>query len=231
MYGLVNRAIEQLVIATAGEPAWRQVCARAGVSPDGFIGMQAYADDLTYRLVGAASEVLGHPPETVLRLFGEYWIVYTAEEGYGELLGRFGDDMRSFLASLDEMHGRVESTFPEMVLPRFTVRDGDGDGYLLHYSSVRAGLAPMVEGLLTGLAQRFGTEISIERVQRREDGAAEDVFRIRPGGADAATAGSAAASVFGAAAETAQAMARAVAQGGGACPHARAAMEATGRLK
>ncbi|MFX7898828.1 heme NO-binding domain-containing protein, partial [Acinetobacter baumannii] len=75
MYGLVNRAIEQLVVATAGGPAWRPVCARAGVSPDGFIGMQAYPDDMTYRLVGAASEVLGHPPETVLRLFGEYWIV------------------------------------------------------------------------------------------------------------------------------------------------------------
>lgn len=230
MYGLVNRAIEQLVVATAGEPAWRQVCARAGVSPDGFIGMQAYPDDMTYRLVGAASEVLGHPPETVLRLFGEYWIVYTAEEGYGELLGACGHDMRSFLAGLDEMHGRVESTFPEMVLPRFTVRDAPDDGYLLHYSSTRAGLAPMVEGLLAGLAQRFGTEVSIERVQRREDGAPEDVFHLRHRG-PGVTAATSAEAASQAATEAAQAMARAMAVEGVGCPHARAAMEAAGRRK
>jgi two-component system chemotaxis sensor kinase CheA len=33
-------------------------------------------DEVTYKLVGAASEVLGIPPNQVLEAFGEYWIIY-----------------------------------------------------------------------------------------------------------------------------------------------------------
>ena len=61
MYGLVNRAIEQLVVSTKGEPAWQRVCARAGVGADGFVAMCPYDDRLTFDLVHAVSEELGLP--------------------------------------------------------------------------------------------------------------------------------------------------------------------------
>ncbi len=48
--------------------------------------MKPYPDDLTYKLVGAACEVLNASAEDVLKAFGEYWILFTAEKGYGEML-------------------------------------------------------------------------------------------------------------------------------------------------
>ena len=68
MYGLVNRAIKEHVYAVAGESEWERVCERANLDDDVFISMDPYDDDLTYRLVDAASEVLNSSPEDILCL-------------------------------------------------------------------------------------------------------------------------------------------------------------------
>lgn len=180
MYGLVNRAIQQLVVSTKDEAAWQRVCRKAGVGADGFVAMCPYDDSVTYRLVGAVSEELGLPAAQVLEAFGEYWILYTADEGYGELMATAGADLRSFLSNLDDMHGRVETVFPQMKLPRFRF-DEAGEGALrVAYSSERDGLAPMVTGLLRGLARRFDQQVEVEHVQGRAPGRPDDVFVVRP---------------------------------------------------
>ncbi len=178
MYGLVNRAIEQLVVSLKGEDVWQQVCDRAGTGHDGFVAMCPYHDDVTYGLVGAVSEAMAMPPHEVLKAFGEYWILYTADEGYGELMQAGGDTLREFLGNLNDMHGRVETVFPDMRLPQFRVEDEAPGSYLLHYESTRQGLAPMVLGLVLGLARRFGQTVEVRQVEHRGAGAPADVFRI-----------------------------------------------------
>lgn len=182
MYGLVNRAIEQLVVSLKGEDAWQRVRARAGAADDGFIAMRAYDDDLTYRLVGAVSEETGLTAEQVLEAFGEYWILYTAKEGYGELLDMAGHGLRDFLAGLNEMHGRVEMIFPHMKLPMFSVHDRGPGEYEVHYHSERQGLAPMVTGLLKGLAQRVGQAAEIRHLKAASAADPGDVFLVRETG-------------------------------------------------
>jgi len=179
MYGLVNRAIEQLVVSLKGEPAWRRVCQRANVQADGFVAMCPYHDDVTYRLVGAVSEEMSMPAESVLEAFGEYWILYTAEEGYGELLESGGSSLREFLDNLNDMHGRVETVFPQMRLPQFDVQDIEPGRYRVAYSSEREGLAPMVTGLLKGLAQRFGEKVDVRLVHARGKGCPVDLFEVQ----------------------------------------------------
>jgi len=65
------------------------------------------------------------------------------------------------------------------------LEDEGGQGLLLHYRSERAGLAPMVVGLLKGLGKRFSQDISIRQTAHRgpDD---HDVFRIDYGAADPA---------------------------------------------
>ena len=58
MYGLANKALEQLVTSRFGEEAWETVKRNAGVDVDVFVSMEAYPDDVTYKLVRSASEVL-----------------------------------------------------------------------------------------------------------------------------------------------------------------------------
>src|SRR5215218_5594687 len=114
MYGLVNKAVVDLVVNKFGEDTWVKIKNKAGVDHDLFVSMDAYPDDITYRLVGAASEVLGIPPAAVLEAFGEWWVLYTAQEGYGPMLDASGKTLREFLENLDALHARVALTMPAL---------------------------------------------------------------------------------------------------------------------
>lgn len=177
MYGLVNRAIEQLVTSIKGEAGWQRVCAMADTHADGFVSMQPYDDALTYKLVNAVTVETGLTAEQVLEAFGEYWILYTAEEGYGQLLDAAGDNLRDVLGNLNDLHGRVETVFPHMHLPVFSVEDREDGSFDVIYNSHREGLAPMVAGLIRGLAKRAQQTISLE--PQPDAGDAKAVFRVR----------------------------------------------------
>ena len=51
--------------------------------------------------------------------------------------------------------------------------------YRLYYASERAGLAPMVVGLVKGLAKRFGQSVEVVQVLFKADVQGEDVFTVR----------------------------------------------------
>ena len=179
MYGLVNKAIRDMVCENFGQGTWETIRQKAEVEADSFIGMEPYPDDVTHRLVKAASEVLSMSPPDILKAFGEYWVIYTAKEGYGEMLDMAGDNLPDFLQNLDNLHARVGVSFPQLKPPSFECTDVDDDSMNLHYRSTREGLAPMVVGLVGGLGKRFDVEVDVTQVKSREDGADHDEFTIR----------------------------------------------------
>lgn len=178
MYGLVNQAIEDLVRANHGSLAWDLIKRRAQINLEAFIGMDQYPDELTYRLIDAASEVLGIGRQTVLRAFGEYWVLFTAKKGYGEMLAVGGKTLPEFLQNFDNLHTRVGIIMPHLMPPSFTCTEITASGLHLHYYSHRRGLADMVVGLIQGLGKMFGNETEITHIEDREAGADHDVFRI-----------------------------------------------------
>ncbi len=169
MYGLVNKAIRDLICTQHGAEMWTQVREHAGIAQDQFVSMERYPDSMTYDLVASASEKLGASPEDLLKAFGEYWVLFTAQEGFGELFDFAGSDMTSFLGNLDEMHARISLTLPDLEPPSFDLLKLEGGQLALHYYSDRAGLAPMVVGLIEGLATRFGATVEIEHVAAGDD--------------------------------------------------------------
>jgi hypothetical protein len=177
MYGLVNKAVVDLVTTKFGREKWEQIKQKADVDIDVFVSMDAYDDAITYRLVGAASEVLGLPAEAILEAFGEYWVLYTATEGYGSLLDASGSTLKEFLENLDALHARVALTMPALKPPRFRLVTVDPTTMMLEYRSTRPGLAPMVVGLLKGLAIRFSTPVEI--VHASKEGHEEFTIRTR----------------------------------------------------
>ena len=117
MYGLVNQAIEELVRSNHGDAIWEVIKQRAEVQIEAFLGMEEYPDDMTYRLVQATAEVLKTPPQEIFRAFGEYWVLYTAKKGYGEMLTMAGKNLPEFLQNLDTLHTRVGVIMPNLRPP------------------------------------------------------------------------------------------------------------------
>jgi hypothetical protein len=178
MYGLVNKAIEDLVVSLAGEQIWLDIVRRAGIDAVTFVSLDSYPDETTFSLVEAASEVLGLPADEVLERFGEHWVRYTGREGYGPLMNAYGSDVASFLRNLDALHARVSLMMPDLRPPSFQIVEDGPDRFLVHYHSGRRGLAPMVTGLLRGIGSLFDQEVGVERLARTEDGAEHDIFAV-----------------------------------------------------
>ncbi|MCH2110059.1 MAG: heme NO-binding domain-containing protein [Polyangiaceae bacterium] len=161
MYGLVNKAIEELVSERFGKAAWEKVLKVSGIEEDGFVSNQPYDDAVTYKLVEAAVEILGLSSEEVLKAFGEHWVLQTATKGYGPMLDAAGSNLVEFLNNLPGLHTRVALIFPELKPPRFDVTHlGEGE-LTLHYWSDRPGLDSMVKGLMIGLGKRFNQQVEV----------------------------------------------------------------------
>ena len=177
MYGLINKAVEGLVRTRFGDAAWDRIRTRAGLPNEPFISMEQYPDKTTYDLVGAASAELGAPAEKVLEEFGEFWTVYAAEGAYGDLMNHVGATLPEFLRNLDTMHARIKLTFPELVPPGFRVTQETSNSLVLLYFSKRAGLSPLVIGMMRGLGRRFGVAVQVQSVGAGDSGAT-DVFHV-----------------------------------------------------
>jgi hypothetical protein len=174
----VNRAIEDLVVQIAGADAWLKVKALAGIDVEVFVAMETYSDEVTYHLVGAASEVLGISPTAVLEAFGRHWILYTGRRGYGAIFETMGRNLPEFLGNLDAMHSRLSLSMPDLRPPSFTCEPLSEGLLRVEYWSEREGLAPMVGGLLAGLGELFEVTVVVTHTLARSSGADHDEFLI-----------------------------------------------------
>ena len=178
MYGLVNKAIQDLAVQLGGERAWAEVKSRAAVDVESLVSMDVYHDDMTYRLVEAASAVFRLPAEEVLRAFGRHWVLYTGREGYGAVFETMGRTLPEFLGNLDAMHARLSLSMPELRPPSFVCEQERDEQVRVHYWSGREGLAPMVIGLLEGLGELFELEVTVVHDVLRTEGQDHDEFVV-----------------------------------------------------
>lgn len=179
MYGLVNRAVEEMIAERHGPDIWARIKQMAGVETDVFISHQSYDDAVTYKLVGAASEVLKTPADEILRQFGEHWVLKTGQASYGSLMKAAGRTFGEFLKNLPHFHTRVMLIYPKLKPPSFKVTEQTADSLKLHYISEREGLAPFGFGLLSGLGKMFDTEVQAELVASRAAGDEHEIFLVR----------------------------------------------------
>lgn len=161
-----------------GEPVWEQIKTKAGVDVDVFMSNESYADDITYNLVGAASEMLNVPAEQILIGFGEHWVLHTAQQGYGGLMNAAGKSLPEFMRNLPNFHSRVTMIFPKLQPPHFECTDITECSLKLHYHSHRKGLAPFVVGLMQGLGKKFSTPVTIRQTAVKGQDAEHDIFEV-----------------------------------------------------
>lgn len=179
MYGLVNRALEELIIEKYGEEKWAETRKKAKVEVEAFISNEPYPDDVTYNLVGAAHDVLGVRVSDLMYAFGVRWMTKTAQENYGALLRAAGGSLREFLLNLPQFHAHVQLSYPKLQPPEFKCSDVGEDLLRLHYFSHRPGLVDFVTGLLEGLGEVYGTSVSVTLLEAKTKGADHDVFEIK----------------------------------------------------
>ena len=177
MYGLVNKAVESLVLSKFGQDTWEIICEKANISGI-IISMKSYDDQVTYDLVGACVEVLEMSVEDVLHTFGEYWVLDVAVVNYSSLMDAHGMGFVEFVKNLDQMHSRIQMTFDTLNPPSSQCQELDAETIKISYFSERPGLTHFVVGLLSGLGKHFREDVNIEILATKADGAVSDDFRV-----------------------------------------------------
>ena len=178
MYGIVNKAIQELVIANFGEEKWDIILEKSGIEEDFFISSEAYDDDITFQLASAVSDEMNMSLKDVLIAFGEWWVLKTTKEKYGGLMESGGSTLKEFLINLPLFHNRVMLIYPKLTPPEFKISEVTENSLKLHYFSKREGLQEFVRGLIQGLGLMFETETTIELLQTRDFGDDHEIFKI-----------------------------------------------------
>jgi hypothetical protein len=178
MYGIVNKAIQDLITVNFGEEKWDLIKERSGIDVDYFLSNEPYDDDITFKLAVAASEILGISVGHVLNAFGEWWILKTGLEKYGGLMKAGGSNLKEFLVNLPLFHNRILLMYPKLTPPEFKVSHIEENSIHVHYHSKREGLQEFVRGLMSGLGKMFAVETTIELIQTRDHGSTHEIFKV-----------------------------------------------------
>lgn len=177
MYGMVNKLLGEVLVNEYGSETWSKIEKKSGTDAGYFIGMEQYPDDVTYNIVGAASEIIGISVEQLLEMFGKKWVEMTAKGEYGHYYA-MADNLFDFLKNLDSMHRALGASLPDLRPPFFILSKLDDSSAQLQYMSNRAGLTSFVVGLINGLAGHYGQEITISITAEKQKGADHDQFQI-----------------------------------------------------
>ena len=178
MYGIVNKAIEDLVTVNFGAEKWSLIKERSGIDIDFFLSNEPYDDDITFKLAIAVSEEMKMSVGDVLVAFGEWWVIKTTKEKYPGLMDSGGETLKDFLINLPNFHNRVMLIYPKLTPPEFKVTDITEEGLHLHYFSKREGLQEFVRGLIQGLGKMYDTPLKLNLIQTRDDGDSHEIFKI-----------------------------------------------------
>jgi hypothetical protein len=184
MYGVVNKAIEQVIRRDHGEADWNAICGRAGIETDTFISAYEYPDEVTYRLVDAAAGVLGVPVDHVLERLGEYWAGQIAPEYYGPILEGGCCNAMEYLKFLPEIQARLRAIFPQAQPVEYLCDEITDGALLLHYRSTAQGnLTPFIAGLVRGVGRLYGTTLDVQLLEDCARAGGRTTFRVacKPG--------------------------------------------------
>lgn len=178
MYGIINKSIEELVKEKFSVEIWLNILEKSKIEHDFFISSEAYDDSVTYKLVGAISELTGLSSGDILLTFGEWWILRTSKEKYGSLMESGGNNLREFLINLPLFHNRVMLIYPKLTPPEFKVSHIEENSIYVHYYSKREGLQDFVKGLLLGLGKMYLTPVNVDMIESRDAGQSNEIFKV-----------------------------------------------------
>lgn len=164
MYGMVHRAIRQMMLDQLGAAAWAEVERETASGPADMISLCVYDDARTMALLTASARHLGLDMHDALRIFGRYWIRFAEQGAFGSIMDFTGRDLISFITNLDRMHQAVQLAMPDAQVPSFTLLDAVDGRLRVRYRSERVGLEPFVVGLFEGVLERMGEIGVVEHV-------------------------------------------------------------------
>jgi predicted hydrocarbon binding protein len=161
MKGIINKGIQEMVETKYNTDVWEKIKSLAGCEEPFFAISLDYPDEMTMRLVKAASEVSGLPIETVMIEYGKFMVPNTLRKHYKTYFALGGSSSREFLLNIGRVHEQATRSITNSIPPRFEYEDLPDGRLLMHYNSKR-GLCAVLRGLILGVGILFNEELQVQ---------------------------------------------------------------------
>jgi hypothetical protein len=168
MHGLTNRAIQCFVIDTYGSEGCAECARVADIGFSDFESMLIYDNDLTNQILDTASAALNRPRFELMEDLATYLVSHPNTESLLRLLRFSGDTLIEFLYSLDEFPDRARLAVSDFDLPELDLRDQTATQYSLICRSPIAGTGQVFIGILSAMADDYGTLVILEHLGASE---------------------------------------------------------------
>jgi hypothetical protein len=162
MDALLLRSLQDYVLDTHGAVHWQQICRLAELTTETFEPMMRYDPGTADRVAQFAADLLGRSVEAIWEDVGTYLVTNPDREGVRRLLRFGGISYADFLYSLEEMPGRARLAMPDLDLPDVTLTEVGRDRFALRCQSHLRGTQRVLVGMLTAMADDYGTLCLIE---------------------------------------------------------------------
>jgi Haem-NO-binding len=162
MDALMLRSLQDYVLDTFGAADWQEICRRAELTTETFEPMMRYDPGTADLVAQFAADVLGRSVEAIWEDVGIYLVTNPEREGVRRLLRFGGMSYADFLYSLEEMPGRARLAMPDLDLPDVTLAEVGPDRFALRCPSHLRGTQRVLVGMLTAMADDYGTLCLIE---------------------------------------------------------------------
>lgn len=166
MHGLINLSIQSFVVTTYGQPTWEKVAYEAGLDFSEFEAMLRYDDDITPRVLDAASEVLERARGDLMEDLGTYLVSHPNTDAVRRLLRFGGVNFVDFLHSLDDLPDRVRLAVSDLLMPKLELRAHTETSFSLLCAGDIEGFGYLMMGVLRVMADDYGTLALLEHKGR-----------------------------------------------------------------
>lgn len=183
MYGMIHRAMKEMISEQLGTEAWVALEKKLQIGPAELLMGMVYDDALTLDIVAEAAARLNLTVDECLSEFGRYWIRYADKGPFSSIMNFTGQNLHVFINNLDQMHLAVSAAMPGTRLPSFKTIQSSKGHVVVEYRSDRVGMENFVCGLFEGLMERFRVDGQVSIESRKEKSV---IFYIRYRGRDLA---------------------------------------------
>ncbi len=176
MKGVIFNAVEAAVTSMYSASTWDDLLDAAELDGS-YTSLGLYDDDELRKIVAAAIEVTGMDEAELLRVLGRHALPHLWRH-YPDLMAEAPSMFDCLFGLNSVIHPEVLKLHSDAKPPQFDFDQLSDRVLRVTYRSER-GLGPLAQGLILGLADRFGEEVVITEV------AGADVFDVeRTGGTD-----------------------------------------------
>lgn len=178
MYGMINKALQEMVINSYGACTWEAVKKKAQIDIDTFFNGEMYDDAITHRLVDALSVIVSIGAAQVYYNIGEWYVVQTIGKKYAGMVLAGGKTLKDFFVNLPALYASIKRLYFPNTSSAISISDVQENSALICYHGPLPEFEEIVRGGLSGFCILFKAQPKVTIIENKSEGNTHIIYKV-----------------------------------------------------